>query len=996
MVRVEKRVNKKIIISLILALVLVFLIFATVLLNYLAGKTGSSGTVSSAPPLEVLDGESTYGKYNLAYPQISDSAILTIKVSDGTDSFALSRPDKNGDMELWYINVDGKLERYFPNILDYSESADYNYSSLYAIDSTDTLGIGMGVIPYVSYLCSAVGTTAFQARIELSDDVEKRAAQLESFGLSANQSVDVTVTFASEIVGDKIVKEDEYTLKIGKQTVAGAGRYFMVDDRNYIYCSSFDYFDYGLQGFTYFIKPYVVTEGLSGNQGVLAAYLTQDFSQWKNTKHDNLGDVVASGSQVIVDAQIMLPDDPWNPSKEVDADGYLYDSFTKYSFDLSSIKDDPEYSRVVAALTGKTVGTYFNYKESTDESDAIIFTLTSQSKTISFGDKESLTYEYEIHYIESILTDTAEISDAGTPIGAHKLLKVGYSFKVDGVQVGKNCHAVIDLNDERIPDSVRATLSAARVGDLDKTVKFTVDYTKDTARKYEVKYVICDILGIYDKKGKTIEKVTNDSTVRYRYYLEVNGKRYDEILSSTISLADPEEGVTEDESTIKLREILREKLKGKSVSYDIEIPVMTYTEYNETLYDFVTYKIAEICYFVTSELVTSFGYVNASDRDPFFGETYYANKMPGKNSLYGINADSCLGVIKYFMGISGDSSSSSSSSSSAVGLYGGKTVAIGLTPENMDKYGLYAYTIHIELPRSVYVRNDANSEDENEIDNYGCETTLSFYLYISEEQIDGTRYIASDMYDLVAVIDGDMFEFLEYDFAEFWARRHLLLVDYLEIENMKFSFNMDELKGNYSINIKHGELYLNNGRPTTSTDEDGRYYAISDITVSQSGDCKETVLSTYLAENGLDSILLSDLYDNIMGDGSKVLMGERDYLGSANYREFMYLLYGIYYTDYISDLTEEQKNEIKESAPLMSMSVELYSMARPYVYEFHRIDDRRVMVTLYRADADGNQMGEEVSDFYISTAAFKKVVGAFFDVINVKTVDTEAGYPSID
>ena len=409
----------------------------------------------------------------------------------------------------------------------------------------------------------------------------------------------------------------------------------------------------------------------------------------------------------------------------------------------------------------------------------------------------------------------------------------------------------------------------------------------------------------------------------------------------------------------------------------------------------MTYKVAEICYYVTSELVTSFGYVNASDRDPFFGETYYENKIPGKNSLYGINASSCLGIVQYFMGITSDSSSASSSSSSAVGLSGSKTVAIGLSPENMDKYGLYAYTIHIELPRSVYVRNDANSEDENEIDNYGCETTLSFYLYISEEQLDGTRYIASDMYDVIAVIDGTMFEFLEYDFAEFWARRNLLLVDYLEIENMKFSFNMDELKGNYSVNIEHGELYLNNGKPTTSTDEDARYYAVSDILVSQSGECSDTVFSTYLAENGLDSILLGDLYDNIMGDGSKVLMGERDYLGSANFREFMYLVYGVYYTDYISDLTEAEKAEIRAGAPLMRMSLELYSTARPYVYEFHRIDDRRIMVTLYRADADGNQVGESVSDFYISTAAFKKMVGSFFDVLNVKTVNTEAGYPEI-
>ena len=993
MVRVERKINKKMIRSLALLVALIFLIVASALLNVLGNKT-SGGAGSKIPPLEVLDGESKLSNINLAYPQISDANIQRIEVSDKQSAYALNRPKEKAALELWYTGEDGKLDQhYFPDILLYSESSDYNYGSLHAIEKEDTTGIGMGIIPLLSWLCTAVGTPAFQARIELSDNAEKRAAQLESFGFTAAEIVTMEVTYnvPADNEGDE-PKSESHTLKIGKKTVAGSGRYFMVDDRDYIYCSYYNYFEYGLQGFTSFIKPYVVTEGISGNQGVLAAYLTQDFSQWKNTKHDNLSDVVSSGAQVIVDAQTILPDDPWNPSNKASDDGYLYDNYKKYSFDMSTMKDDPEYSRLIAALVGKNVGTYFNYKESTDESGAIIFTLASPSKLIDFDDKESLKYEYEIHYIESVLTDTTEINTTGTPVGEHKLVKVGYSFKVDGVVIGKNCHAVVDLEDESIPAAARAALAAASVGDLDESVSFSIDYTKDTARKYEVKYIICDILGIYDKNGKSVEKVTKDSTVRYRYYLEVNGKRYDEIMSATMSLADPEGEETEDEATKQLRTILREKLVGKEVDYDVKLPVMIYTEYNESFYDFVTYKVAEICYFVTSELVTSFGYVNASDRDPFFGETYYENKMEGKNALYGINADACLGVIKYFMGISSESTSTSSAS----GLIGSETVAIGLTPENMDKYGLYAYTIHIELPRSVYVRNDANSEDENEIDNYGYETTLSFYLYISEEQVDGTRYIGSDMYDLVAVIDGEMFEFLEYDFAEFWARRHLLLVDYLDIENMEFSFNMDDLKGNYSINITHGELYLKDGKPTTSTDEDGRYYAVSDILISQSGECRDTVFSKYLSENGLDSILLSDLYDNIRGDGNKVLMGERDYLGSANYREFMYLLYGVYYTDYISDLSDAEKSEIREGTPMMSMSVGLYSKARPYVYEFHRIDERRVMVTLYRADADGNQIGEAVSDFYLSTAAFKKVVGGFFDVLNVKDVDTEVGYPEIN
>ena len=990
MVRVERKINKKIIISLVLLVALVFLIVASVLLNLLGNDT-TGGTGTKNPPLEVLAGESKLSNINLAYPQISDAAIQRIEVSDSKNSYALARHQNTSSLELWYPGEDGKLtQHYFPDILTYSRSSDYDYDSLYAIESEDTTGLGMGVIPILSWVCTAVGTTAFQARIELSDEPEKRAAQLESFGFTEAEIVTIKVDYTVEATKEgEEPKTESHTLDIGKKTVAGSGRYFRVDDRDYIYCSYYNYFEYALQGFASFIKPYIVVEGLDGQAGAYAAYFTQEFSQWKNTKHDNLGDVVEAGAQVIVDVQTVLPDDPWNPSNKVAADGYLYSDFTKEIFNLSDMKNDPDYSRLIASLVGKSVGTYFNYKESTDESGAISFTLTSPSKLLHFDDKESLAYEYEIHYIESLLTDTTETFEAGTPVGEHKLVKVGYSFKVDGVEIGKNSHAVVDLDDERIPADARAALAAASVGDLNKSIKFSIDYTKDNARKYEIKYVIRDIIGVYDKNGKATSKITKDSIVKYSYYLEVNGEKYDEIMSDMLSLADPEDAGAEDEATTLLRQSLRNNLIGKTVSYDINTPVMSYTEYNEALYDFVTYRVAEIYYYVTSELVTSFGYVNTSDRDGFFAEVYYKNLMPGKNSLYGINGDACISVIQYFMGITSDSSNSTSS---ATGLVGSETVAIGLTPDNMDKYGLHAYTIRIELPRSFYERNDANAEDENDVSNFVVEGTLTFNLYISEEQVDGTRYIGSDMYDIIAVIDGEMFEFLEYDFAEFWARRHLLLVDYLDIENMKFSFNMDDLKGEYNIDVKHGSLYLKNGEEVSATDDYDAYYAISDVIVSQSGECRDTVFSKYLTEKGLNSITLQELYDNVRGDGNRVLMGERDYLGSANYRTFMYLIFGIKYTDYISDLTEEEKGAIRSGAPMMSMSLALKDEVLPYVYEFHRIDDRRVMVTLYKSGAKD----VAVSDFYISTSAFKKLVGSFFDVLNVNDVNPEGSYPEIN
>ena len=65
-----------------------------------------------------------------------------------------------------------------------------------------------------------------------------------------------------------------------------------------------------------------------------------------------------------------------------------------------------------------------------------------------------------------------------------------------------------------------------------------------------------------------------------------------------------------------------------------------------------------------------------------------------------------------------------------------------------------------------------------------------------------------------------------------------------------------------------------------------------------------------------------------------------------------------------------------------------------YTYDFYRIDDRRVMVSLYRSDADGNKIDTlgEVSDFYITTFAFKKLVNQYIGILNGEHVDESVSY----
>jgi len=69
------------------------------------------------------------------------------------------------------------------------------------------------------------------------------------------------------------------------------------------------------------------------------------------------------------------------------------------------------------------------------------------------------------------------------------------------------------------------------------------------------------------------------------------------------------------------------------------------------------------------------------------------------------------------------------------------------------------------------------------------------------------------------------------------------------------------------------------------------------------------------------------------------------------------------------------------------------SSAYPYVYEFYRIDDRRVMVALYRLGSGGIEVNR-VSDFFISTFAFKKLVRNFTNLLNGAEINVDKGYES--
>ena len=959
-----KRKNRKLPILLSFLGIFVSALVAVIILNAFPPVTPPA----EKPPLDIREGESSYAGMTIAYPAFESEQIGYISVRNHKGSYSLAQND-DGDFIFYYADENGDMRVYSPKIV--TEDAAFDYESLYAMEKGD----GYGVYTKLSYLCSTLQYLYFNERIELSSDAEERAEQLREYGFTESQVQRVGFVYTTK-EGEEIA----HSVQIGAKLLTNDGRYFMVDNRPYIYSSVGTTINYALAAFSEFVNPRLVAAGLSEDNG-FGPYLVSDFKEWRNTLYDEEGDELKAEYQnnatVIVTGKTFVPvskDDDSNPLLEGYVNGYSVSESSRFEIPLSEIADNSDYSRLVNALVGRRVGVF---------SEPVTATLGSSSRWVDLGDKESVKYTYTVTAVEAIITDSGEISEAGTPVGNNSLIKITYNYSVDGK--AKNlmpCHGLLDLESALMPEGKADELRALSVGALAAGEQVTLEltYTKESSVSRTVEIMITDIVAIYDGEYAETDVIAADSIVSYRYVYVIDGARGSTEYSTVVNLATDE---SEEGAEIK------GKIIGKKTGRGQNIKVFSYTAYGELVSDFITYEITEMPYFYTSEKIASFRFVNASDRDPFYGESIYENTLDNKYRIYGINASSCQEVAKVLGGI-GDTTGV------ADGLIGSETVAIGLTPEVMEKYGLYAYTVYYELPRGIIVTSSGDEYDDESLDDYTWHSTLGFTLYISEENpVDGTRYVGSDMYDVVVKISGDYFIFLDYDFTNFWARSALMLFDVKNVESIDLEFNMSDLKGSYDFDLSHTTLYIgSNGMAYISPDHipegstvNGTYDKIV-VDVTPEGECTENELTKYIAKKGYDAVSLTELYNEILGGGEELKVGN----GSAGSAHFKTLMQVCYIIRYEGTLAEEEQAAALDSEPVMTFSVKLSFSPYRYVYEFYRVSERQVMVRIYQANADGTPKSTPVSDFYISTYSFKKIVSGYLALLNAEELDEDYGY----
>ena len=327
-------------------------------------------------------------------------------------------------------------------------------------------------------------------------------------------------------------------------------------------------------------------------------------------------------------------------------------------------------------------------------------------------------------------------------------------------------------------------------------------------------------------------------------------------------------------------------------------------------------------------------------------------------------------------------------------------------PENMEKYGLYAYTIYFELPRGIYDPADFDADVENntedglsELSTYAWISTLGFTLYISEEE-DGYRYVGSDMYDLVARVPAEDFSFLDYDFEELWARNNFLFLDINNVKQIEFDFSMEDYHGTYNFDVEKTQYYVGvaeDGKMIASlTEFDGSVPKIRlSVNIKSSGNTNDTAYERIKQQLGRDALSVSDIYNVLYNNGEEYMYSGLDTHGVVNYKGLFERMYRTSYQDFV--LSDEEIASALSRERLMRIKVKVFeadgtSRAGYYAYDFYYLDGNRVMISAFRMDDKGNTVSERVSSFTFSNYAFENIVLSVYGVLNGEYLDDYDGY----
>ena len=277
--------------------------------------------------------------------------------------------------------------------------------------------------------------------------------------------------------------------------------------------------------------------------------------------------------------------------------------------------------------------------------------------------------------------------------------------------------------------------------------------------------------GYYFNRNFTLYKpspedylLTGDDTVAFAYRAEINGVLGErEVASQDLRRAHAE---------------MREAFIGKKKGDDPFVFTVNYPDSEEVSEELrgktVTYHVEEITRI--DRLYVVLDYLNSSLRSHFHSGVAYKITAPATMTGYLPNSNHYMGVLE------------------AIGeLLGSETVAVGLTEETMEKFGLGVYAIDYETPLDI-------AYDKVNTNDIVVKDYLPNTLFISAKQEGGFYYVGSILTDIVAKVDAATLSFLEAE-DTFWLEDTMYSVNIGNATKLEFDF--DYVNGDRTFTFLH-------------------------------------------------------------------------------------------------------------------------------------------------------------------------------------------------
>lgn len=202
-----------------------------------------------------------------------------------------------------------------------------------------------------------------------------------------------------------------------------------------------------------------------------------------------------------------------------------------------------------------------------------------------------------------------------------------------------------------------------------------------------------------------------------------------------------------------------------------------------------TVRVVSIDYVDRGDTLFSTAFVNKSQRDLFHQYSIYKFTMDGLRS-YLPDTDDILAALE------------------GTNALTGSIVSLDFNAEAIEKYKLYAHMIEMHLPifgEDIY-RKDENGNDTEDLDPEGYTEDM---LYVSDVTENGTRYVGSVLYGIVAEVSADSLSYLDRSLFD-WVEPNMLNTSYERIESVRFDWHYSEqskwLSSAYDFDIYYKDV----------------------------------------------------------------------------------------------------------------------------------------------------------------------------------------------